>query len=170
MDPFQTRTNRLCQRLQSAGYESETDRRLRQEDPDRYEQQIRQLEEMEPVVSDPEAVIQEMGALASSDSEGVDSEEAVHDRVILGVTRRGFTFNDDGTFREEGSRSRLTPSPYTLKWTVQYSPQTATKRATDRQTKSRTEVLRDCVLVKRLCRVTRSWTRVADLVGIQWKS
>jgi hypothetical protein len=37
MDAYQARTNRLTRRLASAGYESEADRRMRQEDPARYE-------------------------------------------------------------------------------------------------------------------------------------
>lgn len=44
MDLFLARTNRLSQRLQSAGYESATDRRLKQEDPDRYQFMTKSME------------------------------------------------------------------------------------------------------------------------------
>jgi hypothetical protein len=33
-------------------------------------------------------------------------------------------FQDDGTIREEGSRSAQRPTPYTMRWTVQYTRDT----------------------------------------------
>lgn len=44
MDAFLARTDRLSKRLRSAGYESEVDRRMRQEDPDRYQFMTKSME------------------------------------------------------------------------------------------------------------------------------